>query len=209
MGPPDCPRTNADCPYSWNPLLLNDGYQHVDLKFETPVYISQVEVIIPFGGQQTVSIQAWNPNTKKWSSIYQAGNCEVSVTVVSSAVLEFVDLLTNPCRTAFKTDVIRVVFNTDLTKQWLMVDAVKLSGTLGLPTGAVTNLNRYVAYKPNRDVFGFDGFSYVVTDCPYKDDRLSENEEVQIVIGGVSDPPSVMEWEFDVKGTCMFVCLCD
>jgi hypothetical protein len=202
IGPADCPLANADCPYTWNPLLLNDGNQYVDVKFEVPVYITQVEVIIPFGGQQTVSIEAWNSDENKWVNIYLSSDCEVSVALVAGAKLKHVTLLASPCRTPFKADTLRIIFNTDLTKQWLMVDAVKLSGTVGLPTGAVANLNRFLAYKPDPDVFGSDSFSYVVTDCPYKDDRLSGNEEVRIVIGGVSDPPSVTQWDFNVKGEC-------
>ena len=43
IGPADCPVTNADCSGSWNTLLTNQGYQHIDVKFAEAVYVSQVQ----------------------------------------------------------------------------------------------------------------------------------------------------------------------
>ncbi len=82
----------------------------------------QVEVFIPFGGQKLVKLLAWHPAASMWVDIYTATECGVDVSVSgSAAVFEYVLLRTNPCRTTFPVDTLRLVFETDLTKQSLMV----------------------------------------------------------------------------------------
>lgn len=170
---------------------MNQGTQHIDVKFKVAVFVSQVEVYIPYGGQKTVSISAWNAELSLWTSLYAATNCGVSVAVSPSTALGHTVLQANPCRTSFPVDTLRLEFDTDLTMQWLMVDAVRMYGTRGLPTGVVTNPYRFLAYVPNPHVFGTDTFSYAVTDCAFKEERMSEPTVASVVIAGVSDTPFI------------------
>lgn len=156
--------------------------------------------MIPYGGQQLVSVSGWSNETQSWVQLYSASDCEVTYTITPSDPIPYVALQTNPCRTTFRTDTLRLLFDTDLTTQWLMVDAVKLSGTLELPSGAVTNNDRWVIFVPDSFVYGPITFDYTVTDCAYKDERVSTTSLVTIEVAGVSDPPYIAHANFSVKG---------
>ena len=160
----------------------------------------QVEVIIPYGGQETTSILAWNNETVSWVEIFTATDCQVSFAPSPSATLPYVALQSNPCRTIFPVDTLRLVFDTDLTQQALMVDAVKLSGTRGLPTGTVTYQERFVVYVPDPFVYGVDTFRYTVTDCAFQDERTSVPSTVSVSIAGASNPPYVANTTLAVRG---------
>lgn len=159
----------------------------------------QVEVYIPYGGQETVSIQAWNYLSESWIEIYSATACGVTVTLNPSTPISYVILRANPCRTTFATDTIRVIFDTDLTQQWLMVDAVRLSGTLSAPIGTVTNAKRYVAYVPDPFVYGVDSFSYKLTDCPFQDSRFTSSIVASVDIAGKNNPAYIASTSFPVS----------
>jgi hypothetical protein len=129
LGKPDCDALNVDCSTTWN-IESGIGRQSIDVRFATAVRVSQVEVFLPQGGQTLVEILALSP-LESWITIFLANKRQVDVTNSSSAPLEYVDFFADPCRTTFLTDTIRLVFDTDLTQQWLGVRAQFLLFLLG------------------------------------------------------------------------------
>ncbi len=83
----------------------------------------QAEVYIPYGGRKLVKVYAWHEAIADWVDIFTAQDCDVDVTPTDSTDGDFsyVTLHTNPCRTTFPVDTLRLLFNTDLTQQSLMV----------------------------------------------------------------------------------------
>ena len=74
---------------------------------------------------------------------------------------------------------------------YVQVDAVRLLGVVRAPIGAVLHPDRLVAYIPNTNAFGVDSFSYIVSDCPFKDERSSEVTSITLSITGVSNAPYI------------------
>lgn len=161
----------------------------------------QVEVFIPWGGNTVSEIFAWEPSERDWVSIYRPRTRDLDggSACKKDIPLEYVQLYANPCGTTFATDTIRVVFDTDLTNQWLEVDAVRLTGVKAAPYGVVTSNNLAVEYVPDKGVYGVETFSYVVSDCPFTDASLSEVATLTINIDGVNNPPEVTTRSFVVS----------
>ena len=200
IGQADCPQVNGDCYLAWNPEFLNAGEQYIDVKYREAVFITQVEVYIPSGGQQLVAVHAWNYESNSWVEVFSATDCQVSVATDASAELDYVVIGVNPCKTTFRSDMLRLIFDTDLTRQWLMVDAVKLYGTRDPTMGMVTNQHLMLQYIPDASVYGVDSFTYVLTDCAGKDERSTEEIRVFIDIQGIADPPFISPTTYSVHG---------
>jgi hypothetical protein len=206
LGPADCPSLNADCAHGWKAPAVASGRHMITVRFASHVFPSQVEVYVPYGGRQLVRIDAWNGGQNVWSTMYSATDCDVDVTLSPGADVEYAVIQADVCRPMFPVDTIRLIFDTDLTQQWLVVDAVRLLGTPGLPSGAVTNLRGLLAYVPHPHVYGLDFFSYTVTDCAFKEDRTSVAAQVTVQITGRSDPPFIPRTNFSVSGASLYCC---
>lgn len=76
---------------------------------------------------------------------------------------------------------------------------MKLIGTLDAPVGVVACLDREIVYVPHPNFFGYDNFSYIVSDCPYQDQRQSEVTTLLVRLEGVNDAPTIAARDFNVS----------
>jgi hypothetical protein len=120
LGPPDCDTVMRDCATTWAPAELNQGVQYVDLQYEKAVIVNQVQVIIPEGGQAVVQILAQAADGS-WVRLFHATRRDLDYTRAAGDPGNYVAFYANPCSTSFRTDTIRVVFDTDLCFSWLEV----------------------------------------------------------------------------------------
>lgn len=205
IGPADCPEAADTCPSAW---YTEDDYkrlkpiQTITLGFNQSVYVSELEIYMPRGGSALVEVLAYDDEFDTFSSIYVADSCQVRQALVNRKDAKYNIVFVTPCRTIFKTSVIKLVFDTGFSKQQLMVDAVRLSGTLDVPVGAVTSRSRSLVYVPDANAFGIDDFQYIVTDCPFKDERSSDPSRITVPISGVTDPPYIPITTFRVSSAC-------
>ena len=202
MGPPDCPTINTDCLNTWSASNLNVGMQQVVVEFERALYLSQVEVFTPLGGQVLVRIDAQDPNGE-WVIVFLATESQITFAPTSKTKIDYVHFYSNPCKTAFLTNTLRLWFDSDLTVQYLEVDAVRMTGTLDMPYGVIPEDS--VMYIPHRDVFGDDAFEYTTTDCPYDDSRVSAPTLMHITIQANNSPPILSQDVFPVSSACFGV----
>jgi hypothetical protein len=78
---------------------------------------------------------------------------------------------------------------------------VKLIGTLDTPVGVVSGVDRELIYVPDPDFYGYDSFSYIVSDCPYQDHRQSDITALSVRYEGVNDAPTIKVRDFNVSST--------
>ncbi len=80
----------------------------------------QIVLYIPYGGQTLVKAYIQSPS-QEWVSVFDATSRDVDVSTSEATPMQHVSFAVNPCRVTFASDTIRLVFDTDLTKQWLGV----------------------------------------------------------------------------------------
>ena len=161
---------------------------------------------IPYGGQTTVRIEAQRKFGGDWMEVFRAGQRDVDYTTTATQAVQFVVFTANTCRTPFLTDTLRLTFQQDFMKQYLLLDAVKLIGTAANQAGVPTDKWQRVAYIPNQYMYGVDTLTYVLYDCPYKAQRQSDPATLTLHIAGVNNPPTLSRASFNVSSTCTNDC---
>ena len=80
----------------------------------------QAVVYTPYGGQSLVQASLLSPDGA-WIRVFDATSRDVDISTSAASPMPYVMFAVSPCRVTFMTDTIRLVFNTNLTQQWLGV----------------------------------------------------------------------------------------
>lgn len=80
----------------------------------------QAVVYTPYGGQTLVQASLLSPDGA-WIRVFDATSRDVDLSTSAASIMPYVMFDVNPCRVTFLTDTVRLVFNTNLTQQWLGV----------------------------------------------------------------------------------------
>ena len=66
VGPPDCATRNQPCDTAWTPAKYSGSVagstaptQYIDVQFARAVYVSQVEIVVPYGGRTLERVYAF------------------------------------------------------------------------------------------------------------------------------------------------------
>ena len=181
--------------FAWDPSLSFKKYgytEFIEVSFPTPVYVLSIEIGEPRGMGSIVRIQAFNPSTGDYSTVWESPDGEGDPIVQYRHQLRTEYRVFRPfpiCQTTFKTDTIRIELDTRTVTDWNELDYVQLIGSEALPHAVLPQGVNEIMYVPDSNAFGADAFSYTLTDCPFDSRRQSLPATVAISIAPVNDPP--------------------
>ena len=171
------------------------GYtEYIEVEFETPVYVSTVEVGEVRGCGSIVHVYASNSNTGQNMTLYHdEADTECDDTEGEARLTNTINRFSPPglCNTPFLANRIRLELDTVLVPDWNELDYVKLAGYTLLPSGVLPLGVTQVSYTPNSHYFGSDEFSLYATDCGYHSMSVGEVAEYLVDVQAVPDAPVV------------------
>eukprot|EP01137_Pigoraptor_chileana_P000019 Opistho-2@35491 len=186
LGPADCSNFK-DCASAWCPRTVRASlnglpYESVYLSYDTPVYVTRIEVYINLGPQAVEGVDVLDARGV-WQQLW-------FLPATSARGSEYLVFQPELCTTTFLTKMLRLRVNTDaVPDQWTEIDAVRMFGTLVPRHSVVLDYDHRLIYIPNPDFSGVDSMFYSASDCPQDVKRRSVQSEVKFVVRNTNDPP--------------------
>jgi hypothetical protein len=182
--------------FAWDPVFSFKKYgftEFIEAGFPTAVYLQSIEIGEPRGMGSIVRIKAFDAVQGDYYTVWESPDGEGDPTTQYRSELRTEYRVFRPfpiCRTAFKTDTIRIEMDTRTVTDWNELDYVQLTGSLDLPHGALPHGINEIIYVPDPDAFGEDAFKYSLSDCAFDPRRqASPAATAAVSILAVNDAP--------------------
>ena len=167
LGSPDYYPSSGDSPKTWSFADINTGPEYIVVRFPNSLFIESLELYetqAPGAVVRIATTQQWtgNKTTTTWTTLWSG---ETQSVPDVARIFE-----PSVCPLGFSFDVLLVEMDAHLVSGWNEYDALKLVGTLTVPTGLVTSVDGKVAYVPDSGIHAgtdstFDSFSIRADDC--------------------------------------------
>jgi len=160
---------------TWNrdAVFANSGYtEYIEVKFETPVYVSDIEVGEVRGCGSIVRVHAQESGTNNSMVVYSGQpDTECDADDGLARLTNTINRFSPPrlCNPPFLADTVRVEMDTRAVADWNELDYVKVIGYARKPVGVLPFGITKVNYVPDSNYHGSDTFSFFATDCGYHD----------------------------------------
>eukprot|EP00456_Euglypha_rotunda_P015386 TRINITY_DN1493_c0_g1_i12.p1 TRINITY_DN1493_c0_g1~~TRINITY_DN1493_c0_g1_i12.p1 ORF type:complete len:1556 (+),score=196.48 TRINITY_DN1493_c0_g1_i12:647-4669(+) len=175
--------------FSWNPATAYTkfGYtEYIELAFDHEVYAFSVEVGMCRGMGSLVNVKAKSP--EGWKSLWsQPASTQILQT--AAATKSYYTYQISLCETTYKTNSLRLEYNTRDVGDWAETDYVYFVGTTDLRPAVFEWNHTRVVYIPDKNYFGADTFEFLANDCPFSGLRDSNPGTVNITVRKIDVPP--------------------
>mmetsp|Transcript_11371 Transcript_11371/g.17442 ORF Transcript_11371/g.17442 Transcript_11371/m.17442 type:complete len:1263 (-) Transcript_11371:420-4208(-) len=179
LGPPDAFPDYARSELAWTPSLEDNGDEFIELEFPFEMYVDGTELYEIFnpGAVRKISTMANYTDDifarcpkfdvtecsrdLKWQELWTKSEIQNSSIVVKKATIFSPKL----CPSTRKTKVLRIDLDTSKSPGWNALDAVKLVGTLELPSGFVKDDQNRLEYFIRDGIHGEDEVLVTFSDC--------------------------------------------
>jgi len=164
-------------------VLDERGYsEFIEVEFERPIYITEVEIGEPRGCGSVVNILAKQYRGDGESSLFrQAADTTCDSPDGEQRLGQRMRFWSpNPvCHTPFLSDRVRLELDTRAVNDWNEIDFIKIGGYEQPPSGVLFKNSKdsdqlKLVYRPDPDFKGVDSIRLEATDCPYVNSRRSE-----------------------------------
>ena len=186
----------------------NSGFEWIELRFPNAMYITSVALyeVYQFGSLKRILTTS---EYKDDNTVPCAGD-SCSRDTAWDTLWEGVPGIANPdadegrivvpesmCPIHYKSDILRLEFDTMTVPGWNTFDAVELSGTADQLAGLVTSVDdavhpNRIMYEPWSGVHGNDTFKFVSSDC------ISWSDEPGVVDVVIQPPRGAFSSAFEV-----------
>lgn len=189
LGPPNIYPDYAGDLKGWDLGAENAGHEFIELEFPFAVYINAFELYEVFkpGAVWKISTTAeyLDDVTEQClrDTCSQKTKWETLWTKPQEAVVpgqERATIFSPPlCPSTVKSKIVRIDLDTKRAPGWNTYDAAKVTGSLEIPPGFVTDTSNRLIYVPLDGVHGVDRFEFASSDCLGESEPLLDKIVIQ------------------------------
>jgi len=176
-------------------MFAEFGYtEYIEVEFETPVYVSDIEIGENRGCGSIVRVFAKNSDFDSSMAIFdERVDTDCDSEDGQARISGLMNLFTPPqlCNSPYLVNRIRIEMDTFSVVDWNELDYVKLTGYKEPPAGIIPTGISQITFTPDPDFFGDDRFAFYATDCGYHSATMGEEAEFLIDVQAVADAPLV------------------
>eukprot|EP01127_Copromyxa_protea_P019710 TRINITY_DN6457_c0_g1_i1.p1 TRINITY_DN6457_c0_g1~~TRINITY_DN6457_c0_g1_i1.p1 ORF type:complete len:1506 (-),score=233.62 TRINITY_DN6457_c0_g1_i1:200-4717(-) len=184
---------SEDRPDAWAPRYScspND-LDWIDVSFDTPVFVTRVEIYESYNAGSVVSVAVYNEETHVWQTLWTGNPTNLYED-------EFRVFVPSICQTPWKTSRMRIEMDTCKIPGWNQIAGVRLYGSSGMRTDMVSDVQGRIIYDPTGAEITEDYFEYAVVVCP-PFGQTSSSATVTVLITQVQMSPESIN--FTVNAT--------
>eukprot|EP00667_Euglena_gracilis_P001312 EG_transcript_1312 len=194
LGPPDCLNGYEDCYAAWSPETEHGGCvnratpdealytfytEFFEVKFATPVYLTNVIVVENFGGDRIARVRVPSDrDPAAWKTIMQR---DIADTPASPSAQKYSVSSLEVCQSLWPVDRVRVEADTCHRNQYYEVDAVQIRGAV-VASKNVLNTTAQLYFHATPGYAGNATFGLTATSCYGSYEATSEPVTVTVQI---------------------------